>query len=934
MKSGTRLGPYEIGSSIGAGGMGEVFRARDTRLNRDVAVKVLPRDFVPDVDRLRRFEQEAKTLAALNHPNVLTIHDAGVHEGAPYLVSELLEGRTLRQELGTGALSTRKATDYALQIAQGLAAAHGRGVVHRDLKPDNVFVTKDGRVKILDFGLAKLREVQGPKSEVQGPADPDASTLVQPAAETTEPGRVMGTPSYMAPEQVRGEVADHRADLFAFGCVLYEMVSGTRPFRRDTSIATMAAILNDEPPDLTAAKPDLPPALARIVHRCLEKAPDRRFQTASDLAFALESVNGSSVQNSGLPRPEAAPTFWRRPPIQFAAVLAGLSALLLLWRPWVQPNMHGSSPAAGSSTSRLHLPIAIPPDERLISYYAPLLAISPDGSRVAFASEDTNGMRHLWFQSLSDPRATLLAQTESAIAPFFSPDGKSIGYWFGDTGGIKVVSIAGGSPRKISDDLAAGGILGGCWSPEGGSIYAVPGWTSGVWKFSPTGMFPPERLRKTIPETERAHLWPDLSPDGKLLIYTVWNGGSFDAARIVVESMATGERSFIHVGASSAKFAGDDLIVFAQGGALLAAPFEASTRKLKAPPQAVLPGVMMDPRDGGGQYALTKDGTLVYLPGANLMLPRRVVRVDRTGRIEPWSEHTSDFVHPALSSDGFRMAIAQANSGELDIHVIERGRPLPLRLSLGGDDYEPTWSPDGRRVIWNSGREGEVQLYWRAADGSDQEERLTTQPGFKHESAFAPNGQAVAYTAPSSHTIKPSDNPSGSAKAGSDDIWILPLEGDRQPYPLMTTPANEQKAQFSPDGRWLAYASDETGRLEVWIQPLKINGASVQTAGPSLRISTAGGAEPRWSSDSRELFYREGQNFFAVASDSSTAFQPGSPKLMFRGAFDQRWSVEKDAQHFVLVERAPDYPRLHAFHYVEHWVQDVRRKLGMVERAP
>lgn len=429
-------------------------------------------------------------------------------------------------------------------------------------------------------------------------------------------------------------------------------------------------------------------------------------------------------------------------------------------------------------------------------------------------------------------------------------------------------------------------------------------------------------------------MWPDLSPDGKLLIYTVWNGGSFDTARIVVETLATRERRFIHVGASSAKFAGDDLIVFAQGGALLAAPFEASTLKLKAPPQAVLSGVMMDPRDGGGQYAFTKNGTLVYLPGTNLLLPRRVVRADRTGRVELWSEHSSDFIDLTLAVDGSRVALSQANSGELDIHVIERGRPLPLRLSTGGDDYRPAWSPDGRRVIWNSGRAGEVQLYWRAADASDQEERLTTGPGYKHQAAFAPNGQAVAFTAPSSLTTKPSDNPSGSAKAGSDDIWVLPLEGGRQPYPLVTTPANEQKAQFSPDGRWLAYVSDETGRLEVWIQPLKINGASVQTAGPSLRISTAGGGEPRWSSDSRELFYRDGQNFFVVASDSSTAFQLGAPKLMFRGAFDQRWSVEQDSQHFVLVERAPDYPWLRAFHYVEHWVQDVRRKLGMVEGTP
>ncbi len=314
---GTSLNQYRITASVGAGGMGEVFRARDTRLNRDVAVKVLPKDFVADADRLRRFEQEAKTLAALNHPNVLTIHDAGVHDGAPYLVSELLEGKTLREEMQGGAVTVRKATDYALQIAQGLAAAHGRGVVHRDLKPDNLFVTRDGRVKILDFGLAKLREVT--KS-----SDPDAPTVVEPAADHTEPGRVMGTPAYMAPEQVRGEVADHRADIFAFGCVLYEMLGGRRAFRRSTPVESMNAVLNDAPPELGTANPDIPAALTRIVHRCLEKQPDNRFQSAKDLAFALEAtweqghpVRGNPPREPGLVWPQ-----WR--------LAAGIAVLVLL----------------------------------------------------------------------------------------------------------------------------------------------------------------------------------------------------------------------------------------------------------------------------------------------------------------------------------------------------------------------------------------------------------------------------------------------------------------------------------------------------------------------------------------------------------------------------------------------------------------------------
>src|SRR5262245_1577534 len=378
---GTSLNQYRITASIGQGGMGEVFRARDTRLNRDVAIKVLPKDFVNDADRLRRFEQEAKTLAALNHPNVLTIHDAGVHEGAPYLVSELLEGRTLREVLSSTAnvaLPVRKASDYALQIAHGLAAAHGKGIIHRDLKPENIFVTKDGRVKILDFGLAKLKVGLAVPSEVGGAvrtprptADLDAPTVVQPAAESTEPGMVLGTPSYMAPEQVRGEPADHRADIFAFGCVLYEMLSGTRAFRRDTPIASMNAVLSEDPPELIASNAVIPPLLERVVQRCLEKLPERRFQSANDLAFAIENSPPSSTSISRGRRAYTASN-WRR------AFGIGVSLLVLAaaWVSWMAGRR--AAPTRHPIYRQLITPVGtiyharFAPDGRTVAYSARL----------------------------------------------------------------------------------------------------------------------------------------------------------------------------------------------------------------------------------------------------------------------------------------------------------------------------------------------------------------------------------------------------------------------------------------------------------------------------------------------------------------------------------------------------------------------------------
>jgi len=327
MHSGTRIGPFEISLAIGAGGMGEVFRARDTRLNRDVAIKVLPKDFVSDADRLRRFEQEAKTLAALNHPNVLTIHDAGVHEGAPYLVSELLEGRTLREEINGGALPVRKATKYALQIAHGLAAAYSKQIIHRDLKTENIFVTKEGRVKILDFGLAKLRV--NPKSEIGNLKSPDMPTVIN----TT--GIVLGTPAYMSPEQVRGESADHRSDIFAFGCVLYEMLSGTRAFRRNTPVESMNAVLNDAPPELSTTHLNIPPALGRIVERCLEKQSDNRFQSAKDLAFALE---GASLTGAQASQGESSRWNWSAPALAGFAVIALVFTLWQARRPSTQSS--------------------------------------------------------------------------------------------------------------------------------------------------------------------------------------------------------------------------------------------------------------------------------------------------------------------------------------------------------------------------------------------------------------------------------------------------------------------------------------------------------------------------------------------------------------------------------------------------------------------
>ena len=463
---GSRLGPYEITSSIGAGGMGEVFRARDTRLNRDVAIKVLPKDFASDADRLRRFEQESKTLAALNHPNVLTVFDAGVHENAPYLVSELLEGRTLREEINGGAVSVRKATEYALQIAHGLAAAHGKGIIHRDLKPENIFVTKDARVKILDFGLAKLKDPSprpsplGGERENKRVATVDAHTIVN----TTEPGVVLGTPAYMAPEQVRGEAADHRADIFAFGCVLYEMLAGTRAFRRDTPVESMNAVLNEEPPELSSSKPLIPLALEQVVRRCLDKSPDRRFQTAADLGFTLQTYSGLAVS----PSTGARPTHVQRG-ARTALAIGAVVVLVILG------FLFGRTQRRSASTE------AHAPDWRGDRLVGPAVGftprLSPDGKEIAF-SVMVDGLNQLAVMLVESGDWKILTtnRARGLIGEVcWSSNGAQIYYSqiTGGPNGIYRISKLGGEERLVverADDpqlLSDGSILFGKRAPDG-----------------------------------------------------------------------------------------------------------------------------------------------------------------------------------------------------------------------------------------------------------------------------------------------------------------------------------------------------------------------------------------------------------------------------------------------------------------------------------
>ncbi|HEY8412102.1 MAG TPA: protein kinase, partial [Pyrinomonadaceae bacterium] len=557
LEAGTKLGRYEIRSKLGAGGMGEVYRARDEKLNRDVAIKILPASFSENGDRLHRFEQEAQAAGTLNHPNILAIYDVGTDGDAPYVVSELLEGESLRDCLGHGPLPSRKAIDYATQIARGLAAAHAKGIIHRDLKPDNLFLTKDGHVKILDFGLAKL---------VQPATDNFAQTDVATRKVHTDPGTVMGTAGYMAPEQVRGQAVDHRADIFSFGAVLYEMLSGRRAFHRDSAIETLNAILKEEPPELTNTDHPIAPAVERVIWHCLEKTPERRFQSATDVAFALESLSGVTSQSSQqtLTHHQAVSISrkWTRERVIWLAVclllLAATAALAIAYFSRSEPNARA-------------VRLALTAPEK--TTFPADVTVSPDGSRVVFVANNSDGHRELWVRSFETGKPELLTGTEDAAAPFWSPDSRSIGYFA--NGKLYKIDVAHGRPQQLCDVRENGG---GAWNRDGVILFGGP---EGLERVPVQGGTP--TLATKVDAKEEAHRWPYFLPDGRHFLFLA-DAQTTENHHIRVGSLDSQETQILFGAVSRIAYAPPGYLLYVNQGALVAHPFDARTLKLTGDP--------------------------------------------------------------------------------------------------------------------------------------------------------------------------------------------------------------------------------------------------------------------------------------------------------------------------------------------------------------
>ena len=826
---GTRLGPYEIQAPLGAGGMGEVYRARDPKLNRDVAIKILPEALAADAVALARFEREAQAVAALSHPNILAIHDFGVERGTPYAVMELLDGLTLRDQMGGAAVPPRKAVEYALQIAAGLAAAHARGITHRDLKPDNVFVTRDGHVKILDFGLAKQRPV----------APADATAAATRHVETGQ-GTVLGTVGYMAPEQLRGQDVDHRSDIFAFGAVLYEMLAGRRAFQGATPADAASAVLKEDPPELTAtAAAQVPPSLDRIVRRCLEKNPDERFHSARDLAFALEAISGSSSGSGAAVAPADAAGFrilsGRLAWLIYGALIVSAAVGVIWWR----------IPTPAAPTMYFSAPLA---------FAAQDIAVAPNGHTVAVVGYRESARKNvIWLYEVGAPDARSVAGTEGASFPFWSPDGRFLAF-FAD-GKLKKVEAAGG-PVLILCDAPSG--RGGTWNNDGVIVFTPSGeLLSGMYRIAAKGGTKTQISTPDESRGENTHRWPMFLPDGRHYLYLAANvrGGS-DVDAVFMGLLDSNEKRFVVKTSLNAAYAAGYLF-YDRDRTLLAQRFDLKTFELTGEPAAVLNDIQYLPRINRLVFAVSDSGWLLAQKGSEASLSR-LLWFDRKGS-EVGEVGTADvFSNVALAPDENSVAVDKTDNGsqDTDVWTYDLLRHSAKRLTFDpAIDAMPVWSPDGTRLMFISSRQQVFKLYVKNADGA-QDEKLVT----------------------------PSDTDTFPTDWSRDGKYVLYLQGQELrflTFPELKSslflrgPATIKNGQFSPDGGLVAYSSNESGNWEIYV-------TSFPEARGKWLVSAGGGEQPRWRRDGRELFYLSSdRRLMAVPVKIGASFDAGAPVELF-----------------------------------------------------
>jgi len=862
---GTRLGGYQILASIGVGGMGQVFRARDSRLNRDVALKILPDAFASDPDRLARFTREAQVLASLNHSNIAHIHGLEESGDVRAIVMELVEGEDLSQRIARGALPLDQALPIAKQIAEALEAAHDQGVVHRDLKPANIMVRSDGVVKVLDFGLA--RPSDSPAASTA--AAVNSPTVTSPAM--TVRGMILGTAAYMAPEQARGQAVSTRADVWAFGVIVWEMLTGRQLFDGATVSDTLAAVLKMEP-EWSALPSGTPLSIRRLLRRCLNKDPRRRLADAADARLEIEDAL-DGVHGDG---PVAPAISGQRASVAWAAalVIGGLAAGALVARvtrpapvaPETTRSLVSIAPGQPGGANPLEQRGGGPRPTRTA------VSLSPDGKTLVFGAI-WGGVPQLYAREMNQLSATPIAGTTGAGSPFFSPDGQWVGFWA--AGKLQKVRLAGGPAVPLCD---AASIFGASWGSDDTIVFATAR-NGGLWRVSAPGGTP--QVLTTLQEGEFSHRLPHMLPGGRAVIFTISKGAQrWDDTQVVVRSLTTGRQSVLIEGGADGRYVPTGHLVYVRLGTLMAAPFDLDRLAVTGGATGLVDGVMQAANRNlsdmentlAGQFTVSDAGALVYLTGGALPGFERVLAwADRQGHIEPLEAPPRSYSKPRLSPDaGYISVSTQRDIRDVWRYDIARGAFNPITVDK--QSGYSLFSPDGKRVVYRSGAAGgEDNLYWKAADGSGAAERLTTSARSQTPSSWSPDGATIAYVeeGPSSGFFQ-------------FDIWGLSM-ADRTARPIVQTAANEMSPEFSPDGRWLAYVSNESGREEVYAQPYP---------GPGERqlISNNGGEQPAWSPDGRELFYVQRDstnrlgNLLAVRISAARELQAGVPHPVFEHA--------------------------------------------------
>jgi serine/threonine-protein kinase len=887
LSAGTKLGTYEVVSAIGAGGMGEVYQAHDTKLGRDVAIKVLPEAFAHDPEKLSRFQREAKLLASLNHSNIATIHGLEDSNGTSYLVMELVAGENLAERVRRdGAVPVEEALAIAKQIAEALEAAHEKGIIHRDLKPANVKLTPEGKVKVLDFGLAKAFAGDTSTEDIG-----NSPTLSMAA---TMAGTILGTAAYMSPEQARGKAVDKRTDIWAFGCVLYELLTGRQAFLGESTTEILAAVLRGEP-DWQALPASTPAKIRDLLRRCLQKEMSKRARDAGDARIEIEEALAAPAMVESTAAVKGIRALGRR------ALILGFGALLLV-AVIASLATWNLKPSPLQPVSRFT--ITLPPGQQLAGLEdGPAVALSPDGTHLAYVARQ-GSTQQLYLRAMDSLEAKPIPGTEGAVDPFFSPDSQWAGFFAG--GKLKKVSVSGGTALTLGD---ASGPRGASWGSQA-TITFAPTAVSVLQQVPDAGGAPQPLTR--LEKTELSHRWPEFLPGGKAVLFAAGpNGVDFSIAQVAVQSVGTGERRNLVQGGTQPRYAPSGHLVYAQGGNLMAVPFDPVRLTATGASVPVVEGVLQSQFNGDVQYSISATGSLVYVSGGAQSAQSKLVWVNRNGAEQPLAATARAYSSPRLSPDGRQVAVGIVEQ-ETQVWLYDLSRETLTRLTFeGSTNNNSVWTPDGKRIAFSSNKEGPSNVFWQLADGSGGRERLTPGQYVHIPISWSPDGQLLAFIEANPTTQR--------------DIWVLRM-GDRKAQPFLQTPFDESVPLFSPDGRWLAYISNESGRYEIYVQPYPGPGGKSQ-------ISTDGGTEPAWNPNGRELFYRSGDKMMAVDIATQPSFAAGKPRMLFEGQYVRtpatatNYDVSPDGQRFLMLKPSDQALAVPTqINVVLNWFEELKRR--------